>query len=258
MEKSRFRIVAAILVVVVIVVLAVILSMQQRNAPIPRLILQIGGAVEGDTDDYGRTPASGDRFLEIAANVTSHLSTSVVLDNTSVTVWANGTYHSGTVAPPGRVTLAPDQTAPISISFELPFSSLTEHVRITAGGATVDTAFSHRMSSGGPPRTIGVARMDTASDWVLEVVSVPTPHTLTTTTFVMRWPSNLSIAIPPGQATLESLKTPSGGVQYLPVTGAGQTNLLVGDAITISKFSYVTGMLVSIADGVGVLWSGTL
>jgi len=84
-------------------------------------------------------------------------------------------------------------------------------------------------------------------------------HALTTTTFLMRWPSNSSVANPPGQATLQTLKTASGGVQYLPVGGAPQTELKVSDVITISKtLSYTTGMSITIADGQTVLWTGTL
>jgi len=75
----------------------------------------------------------------------------------------------------------------------------------------------------------------------------------------MRWPANSSIANPPGQATLQTLKTASGGVQYLPVQGAGQTDLRVSDVITISKsLSYTSGMQITIADGQTVLWTGSL
>ena len=112
---------------------------------------------------------------------------------------------------------------------------------------------------GGGPQTIGVQRQDTSSNWVLSIVSVPAPHALTQTTFLMRWPSNSSVALPPGQKSLELLKTASGGVQYLPVTGQTQTELKVSDVITISRtMSYVTGMQVTIADGQTVLWTGTL
>src|SRR5438093_11212609 len=69
------------------------------------------------------------------------------------------------------------------------------------------------------PQTIGISRRDTSTNWVLEVATVPAPHAITQTTFLMRWPSNASIATPPGQATLGALKTASGGVQYLPVSG---------------------------------------
>jgi len=112
---------------------------------------------------------------------------------------------------------------------------------------------------GGGPQTIGVQRQDTSSNWVLSIVTVPSTHALTTTTFLMRWPSNSSVANPPGQATLQTLKTASGGVQYLPVGGAPQTELKVSDVITISKtLSYTSGMSVTIADGQTVLWTGTL
>ncbi len=112
---------------------------------------------------------------------------------------------------------------------------------------------------GGGPQTIGVQRQDTSSNWVLSIVTVPSTHALTTTTFLMRWPSNSSVANPPGQATLQTLKTTSGGVHYLPVGGAAQTELKVSDVITISKtLSYTTGMSITIADGQTVLWTGTL
>ena len=115
---------------------------------------------------------------------------------------------------------------------------------------------------GGPgpgPQTIGIQHQDTSSNWVLSIVTVPSTHALTTTTFLMRWPSNSSIANPPGQATLQTLKTASGGVQYLPVGGASQTDLRVSDVITISKsLSYTTGMQITITDGQTILWTGVL
>ena|SRR5207247_1317233 len=112
---------------------------------------------------------------------------------------------------------------------------------------------------GGGPQTIGVQRQDTSSNWVLSIVTVPSTHALTTTTFLMRWPSNSSIANPPGQATLQTLKTRSGGVQYLPIGGASQTDLRVSDVITISKsLSYTTGMQITITDGQTILWTGVL
>ena len=108
------------------------------------------------------------------------------------------------------------------------------------------------------PQTIGISRRDTSTNWVLEVATVPAPHAITQTTFLMRWPSNASIATPPGQATLNALKTASGGVQYLPVSGT-QTGVRVSDVITISKsMAYVGGMQVTIADGTTLLWTGTL
>src|SRR5436309_2054691 len=112
---------------------------------------------------------------------------------------------------------------------------------------------------GGGPQTIGVQRQDTSSNWVLSIVTVPSTHALTTTTFLMRWPSNSSVANPPGQATLQTLKTASGGVQYLPVGGASQTDLRVSDVITISKtLSYTTGMPITITDGQTILSTGAL
>src|SRR5207249_4310879 len=109
----------------------------------------------------------------------------------------------------------------------------------------------------GGPITIGISRRDTSTNWVLEVETVPSPHTLTTTTFLMRWPSNSTIVNPPGQTTLASLRTPSGGVQYLPVGGGAQTELRPSDVITISKAGVVTaGTTITIGDGAGVLWAG--
>jgi len=82
---------------------------------------------------------------------------------------------------------------------------------------------------------------------------------LTTTTFLMRWPTNQTVATPPGQATLESLKTTNGGVQYNPVSGPGQVDLRPSDVITISKsMSYVTGMQITISDGGSIIWTGAL
>jgi flagellin-like protein len=112
---------------------------------------------------------------------------------------------------------------------------------------------------GGAPQTIAVNRLDTASHYVLSVTAVPTAHGLTTTTFLMRWPSNQSVAAPPGQASLDSLKTESGGVKYNPVSGAAQVDLRPSDVITISKsMSYVTGMQITISDGSSIIWTGTL
>ena len=112
---------------------------------------------------------------------------------------------------------------------------------------------------GGGPQTIGISRRDTSSNWVLEVATVPAPHALSQTTFLMRWPSNSSTVNPPGQATLTTLKTKSGGIQYLPVGGATQTDLKVSDVITISKsYTYTAGMQVTFADGGSALWTGTL
>ncbi|HKZ98518.1 MAG TPA: type IV pilin N-terminal domain-containing protein [Thermoplasmata archaeon] len=110
------------------------------------------------------------------------------------------------------------------------------------------------------PQTIGVSRQDTSNNWVLSIANVPAPHSVATTTFIMRWASNSSVVNPPGQATLDALKTASGGVQYSPVSGATQTDLRPADVITIAKsgFSYVAGMQISILDGTTLLWSGTL
>ncbi len=110
-----------------------------------------------------------------------------------------------------------------------------------------------------PPQTIGISRTSNAQNWVLTVITVPSQHYLTTTTFLMRWPTNQSVVTPPGQATLQTLKVVSGGVQYSPVSGAAQTDLRINDVIIISKaYTYTSGMTVSFSDGTTVLWSGTL
>src|SRR5207245_5878883 len=88
---------------------------------------------------------------------------------------------------------------------------------------------------GGGPQTVRVNRQDTSTNWVLQISTVPAPHALTTTTFLMRWSSNSTIVTPPGSATLNSLKTASGGIQFLPVGGASQTDLQPNDVVTISK-----------------------
>ncbi len=112
---------------------------------------------------------------------------------------------------------------------------------------------------GGGPQTIGVNRQDTSTNWVLQISNVPAPHALTTTTFLMRWTTNSSIVNPPGQASLNTLKTTSGGITFIPVSGAAQTDLRANDVITISKStSYTAGMQITITDGSSILWSGTL
>ena len=115
---------------------------------------------------------------------------------------------------------------------------------------------------GGGPQTIGVVPRDTGANWVREINSVPQTHSVTTTTFTMRYPSNSTVVLLGGQSqpTLEYLKTIRSGVTYVPIGGATQTELRSLDQITISKASYpgITGMQVSIADGQSVLWQGTL
>ena len=112
---------------------------------------------------------------------------------------------------------------------------------------------------GGGPQTIGVNRQDTSSNWVLQISNVPAPHALTTTTFLMRWSSNSTIVTPPGSASLNALKTASGGVLFIPVTGGTQTALKANDVITISKsLSYTSGMPITLTDGSSILWQGTL
>jgi len=112
---------------------------------------------------------------------------------------------------------------------------------------------------GGGPQTIGVNRQDTSTNWVLQISTVPAPHALTTTTFLMRWSSNSTIVTPPGSATLNSLKTASGGIKFLPVGGASQTTLKPNDVVTISKsLTYSSGMPITITDGSSILWQGTL
>src|SRR3989475_9337845 len=58
---------------------------------------------------------------------------------------------------------------------------------------------------GGGPQTIGVNRQDNTVNWGLQISTVPAPHALTTTTFLMRW-TNSTIVTPPGSASLNSLK----------------------------------------------------
>ena len=111
---------------------------------------------------------------------------------------------------------------------------------------------------GDRPEVIGVTRPDTAANYVLSIDSVPAPHALATTTFLMRDPTTSQVVTPPGQASLLSLKTASGGVQYLPVKD-GATGLEVSAVIIISKTTYPTGgHAIVIADGTKVLYSGTL
>ena len=110
---------------------------------------------------------------------------------------------------------------------------------------------------GNAPQVIGISRADTSTSWVLRVDSSPALHSLTTTTFLMRNQTSV-IVNPPGLATLSSLKTASGGVQYLPVTTTA-TSLEVSSLITISKATYPTpGNSVTISDGTTVLWTGTV
>src|SRR5437016_8216159 len=103
---------------------------------------------------------------------------------------------------------------------------------------------------GGGPQTIGVNRQDTSTNWVLQISTVPAPHALTTTTFLMRWSSNSTIVTPPGSATLNSLKTASGGIQFLPVGGASQTADRASEGLTTSHWlSYYTGFPMTKTDG---------
>jgi len=111
---------------------------------------------------------------------------------------------------------------------------------------------------GNAPQLIGMSRSDTSANWVLRVDSLPAQHALTTTTFLMLWQVNSSIVNPPGQATLNALKTASGGVQYLPVVSSA-INLEVSALITISKTTYPNaGNQITIQDGSNVLWTGTI
>ncbi len=115
------------------------------------------------------------------------------------------------------------------------------------------------LGTGTGPQTIGVARQDTANDYVLEIVTVPSLHALATTTFLMRWDANSSVVMPPGLASLKSLENESGRVRFLPVTGAGQVDLRPSDEILISKSSpYAAGVQMTIGDGTTVLWMGSL
>ncbi len=99
-----------------------------------------------------------------------------------------------------------------------------------------------------------------AADWVLEIATVyPTPHSITTTTLIIRWPFNATIVDPPGQISFRSLMSQVAGVQYSPVTGETQTDLRAFDVIIISKTDpYASGMQLTIADGSTLLWQGNL
>jgi len=112
-------------------------------------------------------------------------------------------------------------------------------------------------SSGSPP--IRVTQRIVGAGWELEVVEVPTPHALTATTLLIRWPGNATPMSPPGQVPLEGLKTTRNGIQYLPVNGPSQTDLRLHDAIDItSGGAYVAGLHLTIADGQSLLWQGNL
>ena len=112
---------------------------------------------------------------------------------------------------------------------------------------------------GAAPQLIGVNPRNLASVWSLDISKVPNPHSLTTTSLLIRYASNATIVNPPGQRTLEQLKTATSGVQYIPVSGALQTDLRVNDVITLAKGGvYTSNMGITITDGSGIIWSGTL
>jgi len=114
---------------------------------------------------------------------------------------------------------------------------------------------------GNAPQLIGVSRDDTGSNYVLRIDTVPAPHSLLTTTFLMRDPDTSAVVNPPGQIALDDLiDAPVGGVQYLPVTSTPRpTSLEVSSVITISKAVFPTaGHSLVIADGTTILYSGTL
>ena len=230
-------------------------TQQPRGA----LTFKVIGVSEGDPEPYGRMPASGNGFLRIVAEVTNSLTGSVGLDNSTFTVWADGLSHDGVLAPPGELVVGAGKTESSPLFVELRLGSATEKIGMSAAGVTSNVTFVYRMaSSPGVPQTIGINRQDTSEYWVFQVSSTSTSHALATTTFVMRWPSNFSVVNPPGQATLQSLKTESGGVHYIPVTGASQSDLRIADVITVSKSLYSPGMQVTIVNSSSVLWVGTL
>jgi len=112
---------------------------------------------------------------------------------------------------------------------------------------------------GGGPQTIGVSQTSGASNWQLQMSNVPATHALTTTTVLIRWSSNATIVNPPGQVSLDSIKTtPNNGVAYVRVDTTA-TAMKVLDVLTIAKGGvYVSGMQVTIADGQTLLWQGNL
>ncbi len=112
---------------------------------------------------------------------------------------------------------------------------------------------------GGGPQTIGVSQTSGASNWQLQISSVPATHSLTTTTALIRWANNATIVNPPGQISLDAIKTTAvNGVQYVRVD-ATATQMKVLDVLTITKSGvYISGMQVTIADGSTILWQGTL
>src|SRR5207245_1531973 len=50
--------------------------------------------------------------------------------------------------------------------------------------------------------TIGVNRLDTASNWVFQILNVPAPHAVITSTFLMHWTTHSTIVTPAGQGAL--------------------------------------------------------
>ncbi len=111
---------------------------------------------------------------------------------------------------------------------------------------------------GGGPQTIGVSQTPGSANWQLQISSTPGTHSLTTTTILIRW-SNATIVNPPGQITLDSIKTTANnGVRYIQVDTSA-TAMKVLDVVTIAKTTpYVAGMQVTIADGSTLLWQGNL
>jgi len=220
--------------------------------------LRVGSGVDVASDAYGQPAPAGSAILRLRLQVENRLSATLVVDNGSFVVVAGLATYPGTVDPPGTSAFSSGTTGNVSVGFPAPIGTLVQRVRLSEGAAHADIPYDHEVAN--PlPQTIGVMRSDTASYWVLTIITVPAPHLLSTTTFLMRWPTNSSIVTPPGQATLQTLKTVSGGVGYFPVSGAARTDLRINDVITISKaYTYTTGMYITIADGTTMLWAGTL
>jgi len=170
----------------------------------------------------------------------------------------DGVLHTFTYELNGQTyshDLLPGTTTKFLVFFDVPGSVPFWCIPHRSMGMTGTITVSPQSGS----QMIGVNRQDTTSNWVLQISNVPAPHALTTTTFLMRWSSNSTIVNPPGQASLETLKTASGGIQFIPVSGQSQTGLRVNDVIVVSKsLSYTSGMPITITDGSSILWQGNL
>ncbi len=260
MEKKWWAVVAVIVVVVVVVaVVGIWLLTAKPSTPAGNTVgLSVVNGVDVASNGYGQQAPSGSAYLRLTLEVMNNLSATLVVDNGSLVVAAFAVIYTGIVDPPGTSPIPAGETGVVHACFLAPIGTQIDRVRLSKGDAYADIPYDHLVSSPGP-QTIGVSKTANANNWVLTIISVPSPHALTTTTFLMRWPANASVVTPPGQATLQTLKVASGGIQYLPVSGAAQTDLRINDVITISKaYTYTTGMTMWIADGTTNLWSSTL